>query len=238
MLHIGICTDDRNLSWKLERCIQNYTKETKLEYDVEVFWNGTDYLKYLVQNPPLDLLFLDIDLEDMTGIAVGQKLRAKLENEITQIVFLSEKDTYAMQLFPLRPMNFLLKPLPQEAVFAVLEEYQRLYGNFPIFFQYSLGKQKVHIRTSQIAYFQCQGKKIVIKSAVGDSDGAGQEFYGKMQDVMKQVGKKSFCQIHKSYIVNINHIALFQPDKVILLDGTVLPVSRANKKAVAECLMA
>ncbi len=81
------------------------------------YLKGEEYLKFLAEEAPVDLLFLDIKFEDgMDGIAVGKELRADLKNEITQIVYISGLESYAMQLFQNRPMDFLLKPVKQGGV--------------------------------------------------------------------------------------------------------------------------
>ena len=91
---------------------------------------GEEYLKFLAEEAPVDLLFLDIKFEDgMDGIAVGKELRADLKNEITQIVYISGLESYAMQLFQNRPMDFLLKPVKQEQGDRIMEEYIRLFGD-------------------------------------------------------------------------------------------------------------
>ena len=52
-----------------------------------------------------------------------------LKNEMTQIIYISGIESYAMQLFQNRPMDFLVKPVKQERVDHIMEEYLRLFGN-------------------------------------------------------------------------------------------------------------
>lgn len=232
MLRIGVCVGECETQQKLENYIDVFFQNAKVKYEVEIFRNGADFFKFVKEQAPLELLFLDTELEDMTGIEIGQRLRASAENEVTQIIFLSDKENYAMQLFALRPLNFFLKPVSRGKISSVLAEYLRLYGENPRFFQYSFAGHIIRILLSQIILFQCCGKKVVIET----SDGIRQEYYGNMKDLAARVGNHFFCQIHKSYIVNINYVSKVKPNQVVMLDGTVLPISRANKKKVEKWL--
>lgn len=61
----------------------------------------------------------------MDGVMVGQMIRSDLSNEVTQIVYVSAKESYAMKLFQNRPMDFLVKPVKEKDVEKVMEEYKR-----------------------------------------------------------------------------------------------------------------
>lgn len=235
MLRIGICDDDRFVCSELERYVEKYAQNNNISVDIDVFYSGADYLRYLEQNLPLHLLFLDIELGDLTGIEIGERLRKHLENEVTQIVFISSKESYAMRLFAVRPMNFLVKPIKLDQVNAIIREYLRLYDSLENFFRYQNGKCVELVLFSQIMFFQCKGKKIQIVQERPEI--AVIEFYGKMQDVLDQLKNNSFCQIHKSYIVNCNYVKQFKKDEVVLVNGESLPISRANKKNVDEWLL-
>lgn len=92
------------------------------------------------KEPPLDLLFLDIKLGGVDGVSVGQKLRQDILNEVTQIVYVSSKQGYAMSLFQNRPMDFLLKPVDQDTVDRIMQEYRRVYDRQNHFFEFQIGR--------------------------------------------------------------------------------------------------
>lgn len=61
----------------------------------------------------IDLLFLDIEFhsESLNGVNIAQFLREQSEGQATQVVFVSSKSEYAMQLFQVRPLDFIIKPI-------------------------------------------------------------------------------------------------------------------------------
>ena len=107
MYKIGICDDDRGFGSQMEIYLRKYAEKERVELETEIFTSGEEYLDFLKKESKLDLLFLDIELgERLNGIQLGRILRAELSNEVTQIVYVSAKEGYAMQLFRTRPMDF------------------------------------------------------------------------------------------------------------------------------------
>lgn len=233
MYRIGICDDDAIFCAQIERYLNEYGHKKKINIDIEVFLSGEDYLRYMEKEPPLDLIFLDIELGGINGILVGQEIRTQLENEVTQIIYVSSKESYAMQLFHNRPMDFFVKPIKREDVEKIMYEYKRLFHCQKVFFEYHIGKTMYRVADDSIMYFQCDGKKIHIVTNRNQE----QEFYGKMADVEKQINSDKFCVIHKSFIVNINYVAEFHVNEVVMTTGITIPISQSFRKQVKERIL-
>ena len=117
MYKVGICDDNIAFGSQMEKYLEEYAKREAIPLDIVIFGSGSEYLKYLQAEAPIDILFLDIELEEkINGIFVGKKIRMDLRNEITQIVYVSALEEYAIQLFQNRPMDFLIKPIKQEDI--------------------------------------------------------------------------------------------------------------------------
>lgn len=126
MLKIGICDDDFAFGCQVEGYLNHYAQKENMVMEVKVFLSGEEYLNYLKEKAALDILFLDIEFgKKMDGVMVGQMIRSDLSNEVTQIVYVSAKESYAMKLFQNRPMDFLVKPVKEKDVEKVMEEYKR-----------------------------------------------------------------------------------------------------------------
>lgn len=52
------------------------------------------------------------------------------DDEITQIVYISGKSEYALELFDINPLNFLVKPLNYEKIEKVINKYLKLRNGF------------------------------------------------------------------------------------------------------------
>lgn len=230
MYRIGICDDDYLFCSQIEQYLEEYAQQEEIELQLEVFLSGEDYLKYMEKETALDLLFLDIELKKLNGIMVGRIIRAELVNEVTQIIYISSKEKYAMQLFQNRPMDFLIKPIKREDIRKIMCKYRKLFSERELFFEYHFGKSSYWINKSEIMFFQCSGKKVRIITNKKEE----REFYGRMSDIERQLKEKCFLTIHKSYIVNINYISEFHTNEVIMIDGMNIPISQSLRKKVRQ----
>ena len=187
------------------------------------------------EEQPVDLLFLDIEFRNtMDGIQLGKTLRTELKNERTQIVYISEIETYAMQLFQNRPFDFLIKPIKQKTIDRVMQEYTRLFGKQNgSYFEYKTGKIYHQIAEEEIMYFQSDGRKIQLIT----NQKIKEEFYGKMDEVKEKVNENKFWYIHKSYLVNRSYISSFNAMGILLINGTELPVSRTYWKEIQRRIL-
>lgn len=230
MYRIGVCDDDYMFCAQMEKNLEEFAREAGIVVEIEVFLSGEDYLKYMEGKQPLDILFLDIELGGTDGVSVGQRIRSDLMNEITQIVYVSSKQGYAMSLFQNRPMDFLVKPVEKADISKIMREYRRLFDRKKKFFEFHVGKSSYRVATDRIMYFQCEGKKIHIVT----SDNNDRQFYGTMRDVEKQIDMDIFCIIHKSYIVNVNYVAEFHIDEVVMTTNVALPISQPMRQKVRQ----
>lgn len=230
MYRIGICDDDNVFCIQMEKHLEGYAKETGIVIETEVFSSGEDYLRYVGENKPLDILFLDIKLTGMDGVSVGQSIRSDVANETTQIVYVSVEQGYAMSLFKNRPMDFLLKPVRRADIDGIMREYIRLFDRKKLFFEFHVGKTDYRVAANHIMYFQCEGKKIHIMT----NDHNDRVFYASMKGVEKQLDTGIFCVIHKSFIININYVAEFRTNEVLMASGVILPISQSMRKRVQQ----
>lgn len=235
MYTIGICDDDMAFGCQIEKYLQEYASREKLVFDITIFLSGDEYLQFLGEEPPLDILFLDIEFGGGTdGVIVGKELRSDLKNETTQIVYVSAMESYALQLFQNRPIGFLIKPVERQDIERIMKEYIRVFGQSSRnFFEYGIGRKKFRVREDEIIYFQCVGRKVEITTGKGERA----EFYGNMEEVEVKLNGDNFWRIHKSYIVNVSFILEFRAEGICLTNGEVLPVSRRRSKGVQEKIL-
>lgn len=231
MLRIAICDDETGTCSEIENRILDFARHNALQIETEVFYSGETFYRSVQEDCPFDLVFLDIQLVRLDGVQVGRQIREQLGNEKISIIYISSKETYAMSLFQVRPLDFLIKPVTEEKVAAALEKFIRLKKADKIEFYFHAGKSLYRFYLEEIRYFACCGKKIQIYT-----DSGQKEFYGAMREVWRQVEGKGFWVIHKSYIVNGSFISVYHYDSVEMTDGTLLPISQKYRKAMKESL--
>ena len=232
MLRIAICDDMIDITSQLEEMIIDLCKKHNVEVDIDVFFSGRELLNYIENGSSFDLIFLDIEMELVDGIQTGKAIRETIKDDDTQIAFISGKPQYAMELFQIRPINFLIKPLLIEEVEDVLLTSIRLNNTRNKYFIYKKGRSYHKIKLKDILYFESDSRKVKIFTKNGVDS-----FYSLMDDIYHDTNNSGFLYIHKSYIVNTIHIKSYMYDKVILTNDMELPISQSKRKSIRDRLL-
>ena len=120
MYRVGICDDDKILCSLLEKQIQALSADIAVGFETEVWYSGESLERDLKKGLGLDILFLDIELLQKNGIETGAFIRDEMGDTDTHIVYISSKQGYAMELFKIQPLEFLIKPISAARLKEVL----------------------------------------------------------------------------------------------------------------------
>ena len=206
--------------------LQNLSKSKSVTFEIDCFTSGEELCDE-IKHTNYDLLFLDIELPKMNVVAVGQYIRETLKNETIQIAYISSKQEYAMELFEMRPINFLVKPLSDEKIENVIDKFLQLNKIDTETFNFKAGHNYYKIPFSDILYFCSNGRKINIVTLKKEY-----EFYGSLDNIYSEVKNKKFLFVHKSFLVNFKHIRKYQYEQLTMSDNKIIPVSQSRRKAV------
>lgn len=232
MLRIAICDDEKIICQQFEDMLADISKNIDEKLDVEVFYSGEELCKFLLRGNRYDLIFLDIELFEINGVEVGKKIREEMDDESTQIVYVSSKESYAMDLFEVRPLNFLVKPINKDKIESVIIKAIKLMEKTKYFYEYKNGNVNFSVPVGDILYFESDGRKVNI--VLMDEM---KSFYGKLSEVEEQLNIQDFIMIHKSYLINFNHVIEYTYDYVKMSNKELLTISQNNRKAVREQLL-
>ena len=209
MLRIGICDDEELITKRLMRILYSLEKNQSENYDIEVYTDSVKLSEKLSAGKRYDLIFLDIMMPVKSGVEVGKIIRNDLKDNITQIVFILSENKYAMDLFEIRPMNFLIKPFDENDIEKIMKTAAELI--------------------SEIRYIESSGRYIIVHDSGGEY-----KLKGKLNDIYERVKGFGFLFIHKSYIVNNLYIRKYSYDNVELDDNVILPVSRQRREEIKK----
>lgn len=227
MFNIAICDDQCAICSELENIILKYQELTMQEIQIEVFYSAEKLSTFMEHDHNFDLIFLDIEMKGLNGLELGRKIREEMDNQITQIVYVSGKDSYFRDLFEVRPMHFLSKPVEPDKVIKDIELAMKLTNRLACLFSYKKGSDTHKLPIKKIIYFQSINREVKIVTTTGE-----ELFYGKLQDVFHQVAKYQFMNIHKSYIINYEYVIKFKYNEVVMSNSVCLPISQLKRKEV------
>jgi DNA-binding LytR/AlgR family response regulator len=229
MFRIGICDDESIICSEIENIILNYGKSISEKIEVDVFYSGEELYEFLKNDNCLDMIFLDIELNKLNGIELGRIIRNELKNENIQIVYISSKENYAMELFEVRPLNFLIKPVDDVKIIKIVNKAMELINNIDIYFKYKQGHNFCKKEIKDIIYFESDNRQVKMVTTTDEIT-----FYSNLSEIHSQLEAHKFFFTHKSYLVNYYHVAEFYYDKLILTNSHVLPISQSKRTEVRK----
>ena len=233
-LFIAICDDEIKVGTDLENKLIKIFEKLKINYVIDVYFTTASLHKKMSHNSTrYDLIFLDIEFaaDKINGIEMGQLIRDNHETQMATIIYISWHMKYAMQLFDIRPFNFLIKPLQEEKIETVLKTYLQLDQLGKSEFTYQINRDTFKTPIKEIVYLENSANQVIIHFA----DGRKEMFYGVLKNVyIEQLEKFDFIYIHAKYVVNYDHVSLFTYEALTLTTGTILPISQPKRKEVRK----
>lgn len=246
MINIAICDDDVAITATIEEILYKITKEQGIKISCSVFFDGITLVENIRQGTYYDLIYLDIEMHKINGISAAELIRSMEVPAL--IVYVSSYEKYLKELFNTEPFRFLSKPIIGKEFHSVfMDAYNRIRQKSE-YFSFTYNKEFTKIPLGRISYFESSNRVIYIHAAPNmenrnaGSDETKYRFYGKMNDVEKQLSDSNvrFIRIHQSYLVNFDYIKSMNFTNVTMSDGTALQISEDKQKKVRTqfCTMA
>jgi DNA-binding LytR/AlgR family response regulator len=180
-----------------------------------------------LNNKQVDLLLLDIEMPDMSGL----DLIKKLGNNKPLIIFTTAKKDYAVEAFELNVVDYLVKPITLPRFKQAIDKaYEALESN----------KEEVKVEEQGFVFVKDNGvlKRISIDDilyleAMGDyvKVHTSQKFHvvhATLKSIEEKLPSSKFVRVHRSYIVAINKIDYIQ-EGTISIGKTSIPVADTHK---------
>lgn len=210
--------DDEPLAVKL---LKDYAAKIP---DLEIMMAGSDAFAglQLVQNGEADLIFLDIQMPELTGIQFMKVLNGKCK-----IILTTAYEEYALQAFDHDVVDYLLKPFSLERFMTAVQKARERIGQGkpapeaakPDYIFVKSEYRIIKIELKDILYFESLRDYVAIHTI-----SAGKILtLQSLRSFEEALDGKDFLRIHKSYIIAIDKISSIERKRVII-QGTYLPV--------------
>ncbi|MFZ1593969.1 MAG: LytTR family DNA-binding domain-containing protein [Chitinophagales bacterium] len=215
--------DDEPLAIKL---LSGYVAKTPV---LELTLATTDPFKALatVQSGEVDLILLDIQMPELTGI----QFMKIIENKCGVIITTAYKD-YALQGFEFDVIDYLLKPISFEKFHAAMQKAtQRLNTQLPPkdYNHYLFVKSEhrlIKVNFDEIFYFESFRDYITIHTT-SDKIMTLQS----LRSFEETLPSDKFLRIHKSHLIAIDKISAIENNR-ILINNTFLPIGEVYRDQV------
>ncbi len=226
MLNIAVCDDDKiMLDYICER-VSEECRRQGAEIYVEKFLSGEVFLN-AHNAEPFDVVFLDIDMPEISGFEVAEKISEK-----ALIIFVTTHDELVYSSLKFQPFRFIRKTHLNnelsETLTAVIERISKRNAERKIEFQTKDGK--IYLLADEIEYIEVYGHwlRVVV------TNGEPIECYGSLSDMEKRLRSAGFVRTYKSYLVNFKYVYSLEKTKVIMDNKNEIPLSRYKADEVKE----
>jgi two-component system LytT family response regulator len=231
-----IIDDDAFIQELLKDKINQYFPEIKI---IGTGNNGTEGLQIIKSLKP-ELVFLDVEMTDMTGF----EMLSKLENITFKTIFITSYKHYAIKAIRFNALDYLLKPFDLEELQAAIKRFKENYSNSKSINNVTIALSNLKSENShQIITLKTQKGELNLKLKdiiyiEGDRnysyiylDNKGRELISKtLSNLEELLDDKGFFRCHKSYIINRFHIHNKpKAQKVLMSNQVLIPISRRRK---------
>ena len=201
--------------------IAGFISKLPMIYLSATFNSAIPAIEYL-KNNSVDLIFLDIEMKDLSGIQFLESVHVE-----SKVIITSAYEQYAIKGFDLQVCDYLLKPLSFErfiqAVDKAREELKREHKKAnKVFVKTEYRLEGIEI--SEILYIEGWGdyRKIV----TGSKKILTLQTFGELYDLLP---KDTFCRVHNSFIVSLDKIEKIERNR-ILIKEKLIPISNSYCK--------
>jgi len=194
--------------------LENYINQTPFLKLKGSFTNAMDALKFMHENP-VDLVFLDIQMADITGIELARMIAKRPDEKPIQIIFTTAFEQYALEGYKLDVLDYLLKPFVYEDFFRAAnkalkqvkllnEGLNSASSNEESFIYLNIQHQKVKVNTKDILYIE--GFKDYAKIYLQNSTKPLMSII-TLKSLEEQLPEGKFMRVHKSFIISLDKIS-------------------------------
>ena len=217
-MNVGIISKDHLLLNKISEKV-----DTLLDSSIIQKYSTFDSFLKNRRNFDIDCIFIDLSLENW--LEKSKVIKDKFQN--IGIVFVSDDLHDSYKVYEVEHISFIYKE-----DLSYIEQALRLCENRfqnEKFIHFSWKSTMIVQKTKDVLYFERDKRRTIIHMINGET----WTTYKHIDDFEEEV-KDDFIRIHVSFLVNRNHFKTFTRDKVQLVDGTVVPISRKYIKPFKE----
>ena len=222
-----IIVDDDDFS---VRIIEEFVNQTEGLELLGTFTNAIEAVNWLNngEKEPVHLIFLDIEMPEMSGI---EFLRAL--NVIPQVIIYSSQEKYALESYEYDVTDYLLKPVTYarfiKAVNRARERFERkenpVKQSTEIFIKNN--SSLVRVKYDDILWIEALENYVVVNTFKEKYT-----IHFTMKSISDKMPSERFMRIHRSYIVNFSKISAIEDNSVIIRTESgnrVIPIGKSYK---------
>jgi len=215
-VRIAICDDEQPYLDTLSSLIGAYAGGSGQAFHVCPFLSARDLLA-AANREKFDLIFLDISMPEISGLALAEQIR-RTDAEV-QIVFVTNLAQEMPRGFDVMASGFAIKPILDQTLYDVLNRAVTLYRRrrIPPYEVTLKGGAKGTLVLQDVLYLESR-----LHTLRAVSQGTECEYWGRLSEELTRLSQYGFAQIHRSYLVNMAWVWIVSGKSVTFTNNTSL----------------
>lgn len=215
-----LIVDDDDMSRKMLEMLVLQVKSLQLVASC----NNPLQAREVLTSQPIDLLFLDMEMPDLSGLDLLKSL-----NSYPEVIIASAKEQYALQAFDFEVTDYLLKPVVLDRFLKAVDRVEKRLAQekdsytTPESVFVKANNQIVGIRLSDITWIEAYGDYVNIYT---EKD----RFivHSTMKGIENKMPRDQFIRVHRSFIVRFNRIQAIE-DTVVIIGKKLIPIGESYR---------
>ncbi len=227
MFSIAIVDDDSNDIRALKEMLERYFKESGEDYCLAEFHDGSQLM--LDYSPKYDIVFLDIDMKELNGMAAAKRIR--MTDESTAIIFVTRMAKYAIKGYEVSALDFIVKPLDYYSfALKIKRALNYVAANRKKLIELKVGPDIQYVDENDIKYVETLSHYLIYHTVKGDF-----KLLGSLKSAAEQLSAESFVLCNRCYLVNLRYVSEVS-DNAVRVDSDMLIISRYRRKEFIQAL--
>ncbi len=211
-MKVVIVEDERLAAEKLQRLLELTNSKIKV---LKVLESVEESINWFSENPSPDLIFMDIQLDDGISFEIFDAIKIE-----APIIFTTAFDEYAIRAFKVNSVDYLLKPIEQNALESALRKFKKVYAENKSFeervslvlqqmtqqyktrFFIKVGVKFQSVLVNDICCFFVEERNTFLKNISGKT----YDLDCSLDQLQKTINPEQFFRINRNFLVNINCI--------------------------------
>ena len=230
-INIAICEDDEKQLLVNKHYVEQWATLRDKRVNILIYKNAESFLFNWNYEQHFDIVFLDIQMGQMSGMELAQYIRSR--DEDIEIIFITGEDKYVFNGYKVRALDYLMKPIKQEEVCQCLDVWMnKNQKKESSYFLLKKGKEILKVSYDDIYYFISFDHYVDMHTTDEVIT-----FKEKIGQVEQQLPQEQFCRCHRSYILNLKYIDTISKNEIVLDNEAKIPVSKSRVTKTHEAFM-
>lgn len=217
MIRIAICDDDPEMGKKISDIVLGCCQKSSIMFQKALFQGSKELLYEIEDGAYFDILFLDIEMPQMNGMELTEKLKFFLPDAL--VIFISSYSKYVYKSFKVQPFRFIPKAQIESMLPIAVNDVLRLAtareGKYIVVEnKWTLEK----IPAKSIVYIWHREKYVYIEK----TDGKNTKVRKTLKNLYEELPPDEFVWVDRGCIVNLLQIESITGAEVLLKTGTKL----------------